>query len=235
MRRGLATLLRPASLWRPLGDATSRAGIPYRQSKPALKRPTGATQRKVASHSALLAVLLSLAGAGCGVFHRHAPQPPVVLILQPPILLPSLTADPPMPPPPDFEPMAVDAPPQFPLGFIAPRPPLPRRAPGDEAADRGEHPAPASTPAPAPPQLTSLTPSQQDNYRRAALLALNRSQSDLRLLYNRRDLNPQAVATRAQADEYVHQAQQALAQGDLLRAQTLAEKAETLARFLLGR
>src|SRR6185437_14885767 len=43
--------------WRQLGDATSRAGqraaVPLvrRQSKPALKRPTGATQRKVASHS----------------------------------------------------------------------------------------------------------------------------------------------------------------------------------------
>jgi hypothetical protein len=187
----------------------------------------------VASRFALLAVLLPLAGTGCGVFHRRAPQPPVVLILQPPILLPSLTADPPMPPPPDFEPMAVDAPPEFPLGSIAAPPPPPRRAPGDETADRGEHPA--ATPAPAPPQLTSLTPGQQDNYRRAALLALDRAQSDLRLLYNRRGLNSQAVATRAQADEYVHQAQQALAQGDLLRAQTLADKAETLARFLLGR
>ena len=36
--------------WRQLGDATSRAGIPCRQSKPALKRPAGATKRKVASH-----------------------------------------------------------------------------------------------------------------------------------------------------------------------------------------
>src|SRR6185437_3730280 len=38
--------------WRQLGDAPSRAGISCRQSKPALKRPAGATQRKVASHSA---------------------------------------------------------------------------------------------------------------------------------------------------------------------------------------
>jgi len=35
---------------RQLGDATSRAALPCRQSKPALKRPPGATQRKVASH-----------------------------------------------------------------------------------------------------------------------------------------------------------------------------------------
>jgi len=39
------------NLWRQLGDATSRAGIPCRQSKPALKRPAGATKGKVASHS----------------------------------------------------------------------------------------------------------------------------------------------------------------------------------------
>ena len=36
--------------WRQLGEATSRAGLPCRQSKPAHKRPAGATQRKVASH-----------------------------------------------------------------------------------------------------------------------------------------------------------------------------------------
>ena len=40
-------------VWRQLGDAPSRAGIPCRQSKPALKRPAGATQRKVASHLGL--------------------------------------------------------------------------------------------------------------------------------------------------------------------------------------
>ena len=35
---------------RQLGSATSRAGARCRQSKPAHKRPAGATQRKVASH-----------------------------------------------------------------------------------------------------------------------------------------------------------------------------------------
>lgn len=182
----------------------------------------------------LLAAVLPVTAA-CGVFHHRPPQPPAVLIMQPPILLPSLVSEPPMPPPPDFYPEAVDAPPQFPVDVVAPRPPLPRREPGEDAASRVEHPAPAATPAPAPPQLTSLTPGQQNNYRRAALLALNNAQRDLRTLYNRRNLDSQAIATRAQADEYVHQAQQALTQGDLLRAQTLAEKAATLARFLLGR
>ncbi|HVA64126.1 MAG TPA: hypothetical protein VNF74_10410, partial [Terriglobales bacterium] len=113
------------------------AGFDWRQRAPALLVALPSCLERRLATSALLAVLLPLAGAGCGVFHRRAPQPPVVLILQPPILLPSLTADPPMPPPPDFEPMAVDAPPEFPLGSIAPRPPLPRRAPEEETADRG--------------------------------------------------------------------------------------------------
>jgi hypothetical protein len=96
-------------------------------------------------------------------------------------------------------------------------------------------PHPEAAPPPAPPQLSVLSPYQQESYRRAALQALNNARRDLQTLYNRRNLDPQAVATRGQADEYVHQAQQALAQGDAVRAQTLAEKAETLARFLLNR
>ena len=42
---------RRAYISRQLGSATSRAGARCRQSKPAHKRPAGATQRKVASHS----------------------------------------------------------------------------------------------------------------------------------------------------------------------------------------
>ena len=63
------------SRWRQLGEATSRAGRPYLQSKPALKRQ-GATQRKVASHfpvrgaavAALsLALGLTIASTACTV------------------------------------------------------------------------------------------------------------------------------------------------------------------------
>ncbi|HVB39370.1 MAG TPA: TA system VapC family ribonuclease toxin [Terriglobales bacterium] len=46
---GVRLLLPPGS--RQLGSATSRAGARCRPSKPAHKRPAGATQRKVASHS----------------------------------------------------------------------------------------------------------------------------------------------------------------------------------------
>src|SRR6185437_16243304 len=42
---------------RQLGSATSRAGARCRQSKPAHKRPAGATQRKVASHAPSSATL----------------------------------------------------------------------------------------------------------------------------------------------------------------------------------
>jgi hypothetical protein len=179
-----------------------------------------------------LTVLVPLAGSGCGVFHR-APRPPAVLIIEPPILLPSLIAEPPMPPPGDLYPVALADPPAFPLGAIGPRPAPVRRA-GNGELTRPE-PRPEAAPAPAPPQLSSLTPYQQESYRRAALQALNNARRDLQTLYNRHNLDAQAVATRGQADEYVHQAQQALAQGDAMRAQTLAEKAETLARFLLNR
>lgn len=182
-----------------------------------------------------VALLLPCLSSGCALFHRRPPQPPAVVIFEPPILLPSLIAEPPMPPPDVFTPAGLlDARPEFALGMVGPRPPLPRRP--NEVARSDEHPDAATPPPPAvPPQLSSLSPYQQENYRRAATQVINSAQHDLQLLYNRRNLDSQAVATRAQADEYVHQAQQALAQGDLVRAQTLAEKAATLARFLLNR
>ncbi|HEY7837344.1 MAG TPA: hypothetical protein VIC54_01985 [Terriglobales bacterium] len=49
--RMTASLMYNRRLWMQLGDATSRAGIPCCQAKPAHKRPTGATQQKVASHA----------------------------------------------------------------------------------------------------------------------------------------------------------------------------------------
>lgn len=182
--------------------------------------------------SLALALVVPLASTGCGLFHR-APRPPAVLIIEPPILLPSLIAEPPMPPPGDLYPVALVDPPAFPLGRIGARPASIRRANNGEAgrAERRLEMAPE----PAPPQLSVLTPYQQESYRRAALQALNNARRDLQILYNRHNLDAQAVATRGQADEYVHQAQQALAQGDAMRALTLADKAETLAGFLLNR
>ncbi|HEY7856765.1 MAG TPA: hypothetical protein VIC32_09985, partial [Terriglobales bacterium] len=50
----------------------------------------------------------------------------------------------------------------------------------------------------------------------------------------RRNLSAEASATRSQASEYITQSQQALAQGDFVRAWTLADKAQTLTRYLLG-
>ena len=181
------------------------------------------------SRGTLAPVLLgALALSGCGLFHR-APQPPPVLIPQPPILFPA-PPDTPMPPPTSFA--VLDAAPDFSFAvtFGPPPRPAPRRSPEVAA---GTPPAAPPEPAPAPPLTPALTPQQQAAVRNQALAALERARNDLRLLAGRR-LFGSAAATRAQAGEYVRQAEQALQEGDAMRAQTLAAKAETLARFLLG-
>ena len=173
---------------------------------------------------------LAAGNAGWGLFH-HAPAPPAVLIPQPAIVLADDSAAlAPMTPPEQLTPMPLGPLPVFPLPAAAPPPrPFEVRNPRPRPA------AAAAGPPPPPPQLTiSLNPAQQQAYRRNTMAVLGRTRSDLRRLYQRRGLSAEAAATRAQADEYVAQAQQALTQGDLIRAQALARKAETLTRFLLG-
>jgi hypothetical protein len=184
----------------------------------------------VPSNRPTLAPLLlgALALSGCGLFHR-APQPLPVLIPQPPIVFP---APPPTPMPPPTSYAVMDAAPDFSFAVAlgpAPRP-APRRAPEVVAATP---PAVPPESAPPPPLTPALTPQQQAAVRGQALAVLERARNDLRLLAGRR-LFGSAAATRAQAGEYVRQAEQALQEGDAMRAQTLAAKAETLARFLLG-
>jgi len=187
-----------------------------------------------------LVLALSFVASGCGLFHRQPPQPPMVLIPQPPILLPAAPlGEPPMPPPAVMNPTTASTlPPITPVQVGAPPPP-PRRTPENSSSHWGRHlPAADKAPQPdaAPPQLTTnLSPAQQSEYRRNTLALLNRTQSELRTLYGRPNFDAQAAATRAQAGEYVRQARVALLQGDLVRAQTLAEKAQTLANFLLDR
>lgn len=173
--------------------------------------------------------LLALLAGGCALFHRSPPLPPVV-IPQPPLIFP---APPPAPmmPPADF--MPVDDPPPAWAAMVAgPPPPVAERARRAPEAARDDHPATAPE-TPPPPLNAGLSPQEQFAYRGQTLAVLQRAQHDLALLAPRA-LSANAAATRAQAGEYVRQAQQALAQGDLVRAQTLANKAETLARFLLG-
>lgn len=180
------------------------------------------------------AALLALASAGCGLFHRQPPLPPVVIV-EPPILLPAPASQAPEPPPAVLVPLA-DSPPLWLLAWRLPSPPPPPRRVA-EAPPRSDHALPAPLPpvqAPAPPQMTAgLSPEQQRAYRARTLLLLQQTQRELDVL-NRQQLNAEGAATRSQAGEYVRQAQQALDQGDVVRAETLAQKAETLARFLLG-
>ncbi|MGH9466171.1 MAG: hypothetical protein ACRD1Y_02330, partial [Terriglobales bacterium] len=86
---------------------------------------------------------------------------------------------------------------------------------------------------PPPPLSTGLSPQVQTAYRDQTLTTLQQAERDVQTL-TRRSLTGDAVATREQATEFIRQAQAALSVGDLVRAQTLAAKAETLARFLLG-
>ncbi len=186
------------------------------------------------TRTARLALLLPLAGfaAGCGLFHHAPPQPPPILILQPPLIFPA----PPMPPmaPPYVLAPALAPPPALAalLALRAPYGPPPRRD-----FRRGPAPAPKpAAPAPAsvnPPLTAGLNPQQQAYYRGQAVATLRQAGAVLQRLDARR-LSPSAAATRAQANEYVRQARQALALGDVVRAQTLADKAYTLARFLAG-
>ncbi|MGH9412915.1 MAG: hypothetical protein ACRD0Y_04160 [Terriglobales bacterium] len=173
----------------------------------------------------LTAALLS----GCALFHRAPPLPPVIIV-EPPLLFPTPPPAP-LPAPADLSPIIPPA-----LSWklalnIAPAPrPRPRRVAPPQAAAPEQKPDPNQP----PPQLSAgLSQREQFAYRDQVQASLVRAQRDLKILAAR-SLSFSAAATRAQAGEYVQQAQQALKQGDLVRAQMLAAKAETLARFLLG-
>lgn len=184
-------------------------------------------------------VVILPAAAGCGILRRSAPQPPPIIVPQPPILLADGAAErAPMPPPSNLVPFTLPAPILADAGappLIGPPPaPIRHSEGGDER--REELPSISANTLPTtPPQLSAgLSPQQQAAFRRSVLGMLSQTQSDLKALYGR-TLNGEAAATRSQASEYVRQAQQALADGDMVRAQTLAAKAQTLAQFLLGR
>ncbi|TAN23516.1 MAG: hypothetical protein EPN33_05055 [Acidobacteria bacterium] len=171
------------------------------------------------------AVLLS----GCGLFRRTPPLPPVIIV-EPPLFFPALPPAP-MPPPADLNPLTAP-PPAWTLALDVEPPPRwrPRRvAPAESPAFRPQ----ADLDKPQPQLSPGMSQQQRFAYRGQVQATLGRAARDLAVL-SRRSLSANATATRAQAGEYVRQAQEALQQGDLVRAQMLAAKAETLARFLLG-
>lgn len=171
------------------------------------------------------AVLLS----GCGLFRRTPPLPPVIIV-EPPLLFPAPPPAP-MPAPADLNPLTAPAP-DWTLALALPPPPRlrPRRvAPAEPSVPRPQ----ADVDKPQPQLSAGMSQQQRFAYRGQVQATLGRAAHDLAILA-RRSLSANAAATRAQAGEYVRQAQEALQQGDLVRAQMLAAKAETLARFLLG-
>jgi len=130
-------------------------------------------------------------------------------------------------------------------------PPPPAPAPAKPAAARVERPRHASraradreekeaATAPPPlvntadmPQLTpQLSPAESEARRRATTEWLDAAQHDLALVAAR-SLTPAQQANRSQADEFIRQARQALAQGDVVRAQNLAHKALVIAEAIL--
>ena len=186
----------------------------------------------------LLAALAPAAGmTGCGVFHRSPPLP-VVVIPQPPILLPGPAIYPPMPPPSEFAPLEEDATYEW-AASLAPDLNLsapPRRLAESERPRRDQPEPPTSTQPdqPAPQLSVGLTPAQAAVARQQVEQRLAVVRHEMVLLGPRR-LDATDSATRAQVGEYFRQANDALAQGDWVRAQNLADKADTLARYLLGR
>jgi len=225
---------KPAPLWRR--EAGKPAPLWRREAgkgRPLALRASPSCRQRLATVG--LAAGLALANSGCALFHRRPPGPPPVVIVQPPILLPAPAYDAPAAPPATLTPL-WQAPPRWLLALRLPRlAPPPARRNSDAAPPRSDRPqAPTANADQPPPQLTAgLSPQQQNAYRSRTLALLQRTQRELAILQQRR-LSAEASATRAQAGEYVRQAQQALGQGDVVRAETLAQKAETLARFLLG-
>jgi hypothetical protein len=177
--------------------------------------------------AALLLLAASGLAVGCGLFHHAPPEPPPILILQPPLIFPA--------PPPAPMPLPYLLAPE--LGPLPPLADAPAYAPPPREAPRRPAPPPrqpaAAPPLTSPPLTAGLSPQQQARLRRDAARTLGEAGAVLAGLNGRR-LSPSAAATRAQADEYVRQGRQALASGDVVRAQTLADKAITLARFLAG-
>ena len=198
---------------------------------------------KLPSPSAFLLVAmtlpLSLANSGCFIFGRKAkPAPPTVVISQPIILTPPPVAN----PLPAQPPVPANPPRVIPSGPTPRHAKRPARRRTRESENHSAHHsaivgrATDDTPRPGNdaslPLLTpGLTSAQQQEYRNSTVGLLNRARQDLNIL-NGRNLTAEQVATRTQASEWVRQAQIALNQGDLVRAQNLARKAAVLTRAL---
>ena len=185
-------------------------------------------------------VVLAVVAPGCKL--ARAKAPPVAAAPRPrggpggapvttsePLSLPQTTVR--LPPPQPIPPEAVPPEPQAPVGEPTLPPPRPK------AAERAR-PAPAAVPAPAregagsSPQLRPQLSAEQerDLWRQIDqnLAAAERALTQARI--ERSDKERYAAAERVRA--FIEQAQQARRLGDLVRAKSLAERAQLLASDL---
>jgi len=178
-------------------------------------------------------LVLAVAAAGCFRAQAQAPvaMPPLVVPVAPPRLVePSLPDNPPPGPELLDEPADQPLPPQTavdsPPGTGSTSPPAPVATPVDVAA-----PAPVRTP---PTTLKTVSPREEGRMERAIRALSRRAQADL----NRVDyesLGHDARANYDQAKRFITQAEEALRVKNLVFAETVADKAATLAGQLAGR
>lgn len=186
-----------------------------------------------------LALTLALGSSSCRLFRRSAkavPPPP-----PPPALSKTSTAPPKpaeTPPPPELPPGQPNL--GQPLPAQAPKLPAPpkrrasRKVPAKPApAPPPPEPAPAPEPPPPPvPELAQiLTVQQQQEYNQAIDRSIYRAQRNLAALGGRR-LNPEQSLAVERIKTFVQQALEAR-KTDLIRAKSLAERADVLAEDLL--
>lgn len=182
-----------------------------------------------------IGVLLVLAVAASGCFRTQAQvpveMPPLTVPVAPPRLVePSVPDNPPPGPELLDEPADQPLPPQTEVD-PGPRtgptsPPAPVAPPVDAAA-----PAPVRTPS---TTLKTVSPQEEGRMERAIRALARRAQADL----NRVDyesLGRDARANYDQAKRFITQAEEALKAKNLVFAETVADKAATLAGQLAGR
>ena len=163
----------------------------------------------------------------------NVPPPPPRIIEPTPEPLPEPVAD--LPPAPPIA--------NAPRGTS--RPPVSRPAPQSEAAKPdpkpAEPPPPAQEPVPAPvtpppPSAQLRTPQTADtnNSEKAIRATLDRARLLLQNV-DYRQLNAERKKAYDDSGRYMRQAEDAVKEGNLVFAQSLANKAETLARELAGK
>jgi hypothetical protein len=187
-----------------------------------------------------LALALAASSSSCRLFRKSAkaaPAPP------PPPAASKTSTGPPKPaeapPPPELPPGKPSLEQQLPVP--APRLPAPpqkrgsRRLPAKPAPAPPPAPPPEPAPEPAPPPVPELgqilTPQQQQEYNQAIDRSIYRAQRNLAAWGGRR-LNPEQTLAVERIKTFIQQALEAR-KTDLLRAKSLAERADVLAEDLL--